>query len=217
MWDTRKVRQLARILAIIAILGTLAFVGIFFVPHLINNARIDIIVAPQNAQITINGKSYTNGYHAIRPGNAKVSITADGYQTKELEIELKPHQNLQLHAYLLDSDGGLFAYTKSRNDYELLKLVANDDTSISFVNNYESALRIKTALPITYYYTGNNQSYSQSFSALQSTIITDATDDENCHSTLCLKVSGEKKSQADAEFVLKQSGLDIKYYDVFYE
>lgn len=180
------------------------------------SAELDILVAPANAEILVNGKKYTNGHYKTFPGKAKVTISADGFETKELEVELKAHENTLVQAYLLDKDGGLNAYIHSAEDYALLKLLTKDELTADFATKYEAAIKLKNLLPIHYAYPGSNSSRSQSISGLATTIIKDISKDSRCKSTFCIEVSGTKKDEASAKYVLDLYGIDINFVEVYY-
>lgn len=70
-----------------------------------NSAGIDILVAPKNAELYIDGKKYPNkGTFITTPGKKEVIIKADGFTEYKKDIIFYSRQNTLIHEMLNPDD-----------------------------------------------------------------------------------------------------------------
>ncbi len=63
---------------------------------LINNATINIQVAPASATITLNGRSVSSGSIKVKPGSYTVSAEEEGFDSQTVFIEAKENQTVDV-------------------------------------------------------------------------------------------------------------------------
>lgn len=87
-----------------------------------NSAGIDILVAPKNAELYIDGKKYPNkGTFITTPGKKEVIIKADGFTEYKKDIIFYSRQNTLIHEMLNPDDSNkdyYFTHPEEANLYE---------------------------------------------------------------------------------------------------
>ena len=94
--------------------------GLFLVFSIFKTAKVYLMIAPENATITINGRKYKNGQHKLFPGKKKIVVSGAGIETYEVEIEAKMFESKRVAVYR-KVNGSYDSYINSRSDY-LIKL-----------------------------------------------------------------------------------------------
>lgn len=211
-----------RKIAIIATACILAVSAIFVIPVIIDSAKsvtINIMVLPYNDAITtINGTSYKNGSYKLFPNeNVIVTLKAEGFREENMTINIEKDSTISIQKILVPEDENDSFFLKDDVDIKLTKLFFNnDERGKEIIKNATKAEYIKDDLPIQKIY-GNLSGPNASISGNNTTFITDATTNTQCKRTLCLQVSGTKKSEDDARKVLEEYGYNYDNYEVFYD
>ena len=127
--------------------------GLFLVFAVLKTARVYIMVAPESAKITINGKEYKNGEHTLFPGKKTVKVTGDcsakpedqkdlpcieDYET-EIDAEMFKSKRVAIYRKV---DGSYDSYIKSRSDYLVLKMLSSeqeDPEAVAFLQRLNEA------------------------------------------------------------------------------
>ena len=118
---------------------------IAFIIHNSKTATIDILVAPENATIEINGKSYENYQsYDLTPGDYTAVISMEYMQTREVNFTLGEGDFYRLHTYLLSQDGSFEYYEYNHNDEQLLEKIAtkDDKEAQAFIERYKQLYSI---------------------------------------------------------------------------
>lgn len=149
MEDSRKsFKKIIIILVILAVLGGISVL----VYNLLKSAELSIMVAPTEATVTIDGKEYTNGQYKFFPRNGvEIEISAPGYKTQNIELDLMANQVTPLRAVLEDEDGGYESYLATSESFELLKMVSAEVENkelLDFVNSVKKRIGILDILPV---------------------------------------------------------------------
>ena len=165
----------------------LVITGIFIAIDAAKTAKINLLVAPVDAVIKIDGHKYENGQHRVFPGKKHVEISREGMQTLSFDIDCESEHITAINRYLIGDDGGFSIYAKSAESYELLTLLA-DDKVADYINKEEQKLTIKELLPIIETRMLANNKFSKDKKPFIETRILDATDEESCKSSICLKI-----------------------------
>ncbi len=219
-----KPKFIALILALITVIVAI----IVFLTTYLRSATLILQIAPTNATVTINGKTYTNGSHQLTPKKqAEVTISADGFQPKTLRLDLKSGTVNKIVTYLVPSNNDWTYYTESQNK-DSLSLLAS-------AYGYQ---------PWDFFYTGPKLLTDDDTSADDfihkvslkglGTIELDQCDGDvciianleynyfsECASSLCLKISGYAET-ATPEILnlvrtdLAASGFNLDDYTYFY-
>lgn len=210
-------------IASIVTINIIAFI-IIVVAIIIHNAKtavVDIFVAPSDATITLNGRSYDNfESHDILPGTYHVKISMENMQTKEYDITLENQGFIRIWDYLLDENGGYDYYLAHPEDESILtEIITDNDTAAkSFIKKYESIAGILDILPIvdkTPSENGNLYGVRYEYDILT---IKDGRELENCSQAFCLYItdtSGNKKDYALS--IISKLGYDPNDYQIIYE
>ena len=93
-------------------------------------AFLDVLVAPVDATVTINGEEYRNAVYEMEPGHYTATITKDGFKPVTAEFDLEKDKTAGLYLYLEPSDGNWEYYELANNQASLEALLR--------LNNYNS-------------------------------------------------------------------------------
>ena len=105
-------------------LGLVALTGIvILVNYLARPSYLDILVAPIDAEVTIDGAKYRNATYEMAPGKYEAEITKDGYEAKKIIVEVERGRTAGLYAYLDPADGDFSAYELKQNSESLTALL----------------------------------------------------------------------------------------------
>lgn len=123
MYDRKKIRRIAAAGAaiLIAILGISLFAVI---DDARRSATLDVVVAPENATVTVGGKKYgTEGVYKLEPGKYAVEIVAEGLEPYRGEVELLAGETTYLYHYLTGADGDMSYYDTADEEFRLMTIV----------------------------------------------------------------------------------------------
>lgn len=124
-------------------------VGLWIKSSLINTAKIDISVLPQDAIITMNDKVVKNGRHNVTPGNYVVKASKEGMISFEESFEVKKGETKYVYSALTYNDGSLFESSSSEDDMLLTKM--GDLEYIEISQNVTEKYPILNHIPYTNY------------------------------------------------------------------
>lgn len=89
-----------------------------------NSAGIDILVAPKNAELYIDGKKYPNkGTFITTPGKKEVIIKADGFTEYKKDIIFYSRQNTLIHEMLNPDDSNKDYYSTHPEEANLYEQI----------------------------------------------------------------------------------------------
>ena len=97
-----KQRQ-AIILGSIIFFLLIVFIVIQFIINLPKTANLKLLVAPIDAKIEINQKTYRSGDHRIEPGTYRLKIKREGFKSEEIEFTVEKGKTKYLY-YCLTPD-----------------------------------------------------------------------------------------------------------------
>lgn len=186
--------------AIVVVIATI------FAAQSLKSSILEILVAPTFATVKINGEIYpSSGSFAVFPGTYDVEISAEGFETKELTLNLEKDSIQKLYTYLNDEDGQLSLYAKFPDNISLLQLVGDNDSK-EFLDWYS----VKDILPI-YYQTEDTDidQYKNIFISYET---------ENCkEQPFCLSIHDAFNGNYDfAISLIKEYGYDPSDYEILY-
>lgn len=78
--------------------------------------ELDIMVAPLDAEITINGDKYKNGTYRVEPGEYEVNITHTELEPYFEKMAWEDGEDVKLYVYLTGKDGDMSWYLTHKND-----------------------------------------------------------------------------------------------------
>ena len=185
------------------LLLALVFLAVFFIV-LPKKTDLIVLVAPESAEVEIDGKVYKNGNYKIPVGAHTVSISAEGFSYTEYDITAKAGETFTLYDYLTEETGRY-----SDKDYDILELIASDDATVEKVNAYRRQLTLFDRLPLL---DDNQKLY-----------ITDQRTASTCPaSSLCLGLTNLSQLDEDAATesafeTLRSLSYDPNDYLILYE
>ncbi len=167
-------------------------------------ATLNLKLAPSKAVMIIDGKQYQTGIHKITPGNYKITVTAEGFDTKTLDIELKANEITKFYDYLMPKEDNLNYYASNTVDYEALKAVGNDETAKEMIK----ILSIKEILPIKWTHIAGREQF----------IFMEIKENPDCNQLLCLTVLNDNTPGHEASTKkLVEKGYNPDDYKITYE
>lgn len=208
----------ARIIAIIASIGIIICIALVIVTaiqkHLSRKTYLSVQFAPSYAELEIYGlnKTLTNGTYEIPAGTYTGALKADGFISKEVNIEVKSHQTNSLSDYLVHSSKGLPYFEKSTTDISTLRQVEPTIELSDFLTAYDHKISLYDSLPLTVTwlkYPNDTPVYNLK--------VEKGTSHPKCNSTLCLSTTGPKENTTELTKALAERGYNINDYEVFYE
>ena len=113
------------------------------VPIIGSKTEITILVAPVSAKIEIDGKEYKNGTYEFPTGSFTATISANGFETKEVGVVAEAGEIALLYEYLTPTTGKF-----SLADYDLLKYLSPDETITALLLKRAAAISFLNTLPI---------------------------------------------------------------------
>ena len=217
-----KDKAIITILAVSAGVLLIAVLAFILVPLIIehNNTKstASFNIAPQSATIEVNGKDYRSGVYEFEPGKYHAKISKEGFESKEIDFEVKDHSNTVINDYILGDDG--FEYFEySQSDLEILRRIDTKEAK-EFISQYDQKLKVRDILPIDGAFDANAGKTNMPSFFLKYQI-TNGEMSKKCKRVFCIVVNGYdtnkpllEKTVADE---LKKRDFDINDYEVVYD
>lgn len=185
----------------------IAFVLVITALSLTPTARIEVLVAPASATVTINGKTYKNGTYDLPKGNLTVKIEKNGFTTKEYAFNSE--SSSKLYDYLTAEDGSLNWYLEHQDD--ALILTAVGDYVAEILSARSSAnYPILEKLPIIV------SEYDAEDKFMEFRI--DGGEFEGCEREFCLKVTDSTGGNLElARQKIREVGFNPSDFQILYE
>ena len=93
-------KRMKKIIAAIGItIGVLIIVAVAI--NFPKTAKVDILVSPRSAKVTLNGKKYSSGIHRIEPGTYILEIKKDGFEDVQAEIDIEKEDVKKIYYCLI--------------------------------------------------------------------------------------------------------------------
>ena len=191
------------------------------------NAIIELVVAPIDATISINGNSsYHNGTFRIHPGTYEIVISYDGLDSKSFSIKLEPNSSTAIITFLTEN-GNLDFYELKDNysSYLMLSKIASssdnrttdrDTSAEAFITKFEKNYSLyQSKLPInhTEYELIDNKD-----TMVYNLAIRQASDKSSCTKYLCIEaimILTDDKNLVNS--MLKDAGFNLEDFEVEYK
>lgn len=116
-----------------AIITMVLVVFLVIVPLVKNATRLaflDILVAPVDATVTINGEEYRNAVYEMEPGHYTATIAKEGFNEVTVDFDLEKNKTAGLYLYMEPTDGDWTYYEQAKNQASMEALLR--------LNNYNS-------------------------------------------------------------------------------
>ncbi len=207
MPDKKRVNPFA-----IGIAGVVILIVIVIIVFLLNykkTARLNTIIAPSFATLTINNKRYKpNQELSFEPGELNIKISADGFQDKEVSVTLTDNNTTNVAEYLIPNDGDISWYENNPKESSLFATVTDAQASQT-AEDYYKEYPISEILPY---------SFADIVDDFPINYRIDGGKFNGCESDYCIKISD--KSGYSYEYALnyiQENGYDSNKYQIIYE
>ena len=189
--------------------------GLFLVFAIFKTARVYIMVAPESATITINGKKYKNGEHCLFPGTKTIRVEGEGIESYETQIEAQMFSSQRVAIYR-KVNGSYDSYINSKSDYIVLKSLVSeqqDEQAVEFLKRVDKAKNLLTEMPGDYKYTietgeGANRSWE-----VTDVRLSDYSSSSNCPTAICILIEAKDPQKIDLREMIEARGYN---YDDYY-
>lgn len=169
-------------------------------------SEVEILVAPESATVSINGKTYKNGTYKLPSGDVSVKIEKDDFTPKEYTFNTL--KNNKLYDYLTQN-GDLSWYDSHPEDAIILTTIGDyeaDLTANSFIEKYP----ISKNLPVIIAEYDNDDNYIE--------FRIDGGKFENCDRDFCLKITDSTGNNlAYAREEIRKLGFEPNNFEIIYE
>lgn len=211
--STHQAQNHKRIITIttIAVIGLFVIIPIvIFIINSTKTATLKTIIAPSFATITIDGKTHTtNSEIKFAPTTTKATISAKGFQSQEIDLDLRAHETTTIALYLLPEDGDLSWYYQNPNEQRFFSSVT-DYQALQSANAYRAKYPISEILPINIVDT-NPPSYQLKEYRI------DIGQFAGCKSDFCLKITDRTGgNEAEALEQIRFKGFNPDDYEIIY-
>lgn len=204
-----------RVLSLVLFLNIVAILVAILIIVIYNSktATVDVLVAPMDATVELNGTKYENMQsHNIAPGDYHVKISMDGMQTKEYDFSIENNGFVRIWNYLLDENGGLDYYLAHPDDVTILEDVADGEVR-AWLENYNKIIGIRDILPLTY-----SNTFEENATEVVSISVRQGIDDECKENDFCLIIHDfTGKNTEKALQMIRDSGYDPNDYELVFE
>lgn len=109
--------------AVIAVVMAVFLVIIPLIKDAARPAYLDVLVAPVDATVAINGENYNNAIYEMEPGHYVATISKDSFKSMTVEFDLKKGETTGLYAYLEPTNGDWAVYEQTKNQASLEALL----------------------------------------------------------------------------------------------
>ncbi len=151
-----KNRKKIIIIATCIIMAILAISAAFIVENILNSATLNIMVAPTNAKVLINGREYSSeGEYKIRPGEYTAEISADGFIARTENFTVEDGGMEKLWLFLDPEDGNPNWFYDNPRDGLIVGAIREVYT-LDAISQLQEANPILNDLPVDVdFYTGD--------------------------------------------------------------
>lgn len=196
------------------IVGILIFIVLIFVTikviyNRVNDAEIELLIAPKSASVKIDGSSYpTEGTFKISSGKHTITISKDGFSTINEVINLTSGQTHNYYNYLVYPDGSMDWYKNHEEDSYLLEAIIPE---IELQNSNATIAKY----PLLAYLPINIDEYTNNISEHIKYSISYKINTDNTPTIIITDYTGGKKEEAYKK--IQSYGVNPDDYFILYE
>ena len=125
-------------------------VGIIIANSYINyspsKTLLDLNIAPLSSKITLDGIAITQGTSEVEAGTHHLAFSAEGFESKEYDIEIKGNQTNSITDFLYNSENGLKYYEANDAEMDVLRASSNEEAK-QFAAEFDRKYSIRADLP----------------------------------------------------------------------
>lgn len=173
-------------------------------------ATVDILTSPSNAKVKLLGHTYrSGGAFNVKPGKYRAKVTAKGFKTKYVDIELTKDQTTKLYTILENKKTGYKYYIDNAEESKNFKKIIGFEAE---KNPELKKYTILEKLPFSRFYKSNT------YRDEEFTILSDPRED--CEDFPCLQINGKDMSKEEAKKLaselMSENGFNIDDYEIIY-
>lgn len=203
-------RKIVLIFASILFLVIIGLSIFFTIDNSHKTATVNILVAPTFATVEIDHHKFsTDTTIKYYPGNYTAKISADGFESQEITLELSPDQATDLYLYLTpNSDRSNFYQQNTREATRMQTIV--DYLATKSATEYTDEHPITNILPIIVV-----ESDPETFAWTEFRI--DYGKFKSCKSDFCLKITDSTGGNRDRAInLIREKGFNPNDYEIIY-
>lgn len=190
-------------ITLIFLVGVLAITIINLNP----TSDVEILVAPESASVSINGKTYKNGTYKLPRGNVSVRIEKEGFTPKAYNFDTST--NDKLFDYLLPENGSYSWYESHPEDAIILTKIGDSEAD-ALAAFYSKKNPISDKLPLIVAEYDHDDNYIE--------FRIDGGKFDNCDQDFCLKITDSTGNNLDyARTKIRELGFEPNNFEIIYE
>ena len=171
---------------------------------------LDLNIAPLSSKITLDGIAISQGTNEVEAGSHHLAFSADGFDSKEYDIEVKSNQTNSITDFLYNTENGLKYYEANDAEMDVLR-ASNNEEAKQFAAAFDKKISIRTDLPIDVEY--------GEIGAYLAMTVEFGYGAEPCQTRLCLLVDTHDTEEARQalSLALSERGYNLADYEVIYD
>lgn len=199
---TRRSLIIGSIIAIDVV--ALVVLLVLFIINVGKTAVMDVKLVPMNARLLIGSDEYYTGVYKMNPGVVTARIMAEGFEEKEIEIELTSDKYTRVYEYLIPVAENMNYYANNGDDIALLQEIGGAE-----VQEMMKKMSIKSVLPLI------NFEYGGLYGASREIVVDQ--DYDNCDDYICLFVTGASEAEkSKVNAMISEAGYNAEDYKIRY-
>ncbi|MBQ6130432.1 hypothetical protein IJI72_01960 [Candidatus Saccharibacteria bacterium] len=185
------------------------------VSTILSNTKSSTVIfhlAPSTATVEFKHQRYSsNSPINLTPGTYTATVSAPGFESKEISFTLTKNSNVTVRTFLVSPDSGFLPYESNYDALYTLREIAASDSAPSdlteFLTKYDQKLTIVDRLPVTH--------NLDVISDPGSFYIFNGSNLPQCQRIFCLEIgAGTNSGFTDAEDLIKSWGYNPSDYQI---
>ena len=220
---TKLARNLLIIIGSAIIVVLIVIFGIIPLTKSLNRpAYLDILLAPNDAVVSIDEAEYTSATYEFEPGSYTAVVKRQGFKDKTFELELVRGETAKLYTYLIPEDNDWSFYEEEMNKTSLenlIRIVEHRETEEknTEVENLIKKVNIESVMPIDFAVCKEPASRM----TCDSVEVTYDYEKE-CDNMLCVVITGRNSELTnevlnDVKTRLSEKGFNLDNYKFIYK
>jgi hypothetical protein len=168
--------------------------------------------------VKIGDKIYETGTSKIDPGEYKVVVSAEGFESKEFTLNVKSGSIASVITYLVNKEEGMNYFERDSHDLAILNEmnVKDDEILKSFLDEYNKKMEIAYILPMDVSFTDPTYNSRLTGHTVKA-YMEDGSSEDDCKRAFCIKLSGIRIDKEKIAKQVAEKGYDLNDYYLVYE
>ncbi len=211
-YDTDKRQKLIIIISsVIGFFVVAIIIILLYMSDAKKTATLQTLIAPSFATITIDSKTYpVNQDIRFEPQSTTATISADGFKSKEIELNLTANETSEIVTFLMPNDGTLTWYDSHPQEFDLYQQVVQRQATVDSDNFLE---KYPIANFVPYVYVDYNSATN-----VWTEYRLDIGKFDGCKREICIKITDSTGgNHNNALNLIRQNGYNPDDYEIIYE